>query len=256
LDFSTRHGKLSLQGSDLLEITMDNAGNGVHRAAFVNGSTLSGLLEGQTITVPIQLAPKLEVPREMIYKFSFAGEENLDGSSSHFVMNNGDEIYARLNTPGFKLASEFGATEIKPADIKSIRFSPSHLDRAMVLTTGGTVLRGQFEPKELNVQITSSTGLQISTALIALIEQGPGLPSDEILKKAELIIARLGAESYKDRQDATEELAKMGVGIMPVLKKHLKDSDPEVRQRIVSVLEKFGATADPATTEEPMLLQD
>ena len=41
LDFSTRHGKLQLQGSDLVEINMDNAGNGVHRATFTNGSSMA-----------------------------------------------------------------------------------------------------------------------------------------------------------------------------------------------------------------------
>ena len=259
LDFSTRHGKLQLQGSDLVEINMDNGSNGVHRAVFTNGSCLGGLLEGDKLSVPIKLAgkdQKLELPRDLIFKFSFANEANIDSSLPHLTLTNDDELYARLTEPSLKIATEFNVnpTEVKTGDIKRIEFSPTHLDRVVVTKFDGSMLRGQLDIKDLNVQVTPGPALTISTAQMVCIEQTTCLPTDEAVKKAEQMIARLGAESYQDREKATEDLGKLGDSVMPVLKKHLKDNDPEVRQRILRVIEKLGGSGDASGNPQPMMM--
>ncbi|HUS47270.1 MAG TPA: HEAT repeat domain-containing protein, partial [Phycisphaerae bacterium] len=52
-------------------------------------------------------------------------------------------------------------------------------------------------------------------------------------------------------QKATEELNKMGPAIVPLLEKYLSDSDPEVRQRIQSVLEALGWKGSSANSSPP-----
>lgn len=256
LDFSTRHGKLQLQGSDLVEINMDNASNGVHRAMFTNGSCLGGLLEGDKLSIPIKLAgkdQKLDLPRDLIYKFTFANEPNIDSSLPHLTLTNDDELYANLTDASLKITTEFNATEVKTGDIKKIEFSPTHLDRVVVTKFDGSMLRGQLDIKDMNVQVAPGPALTISTAQMVSIEQSTSLPSTEAIKKAEALIARLGSESYQDREKATEELGKLGDSVLPVLKKHLKESDPEVRQRILRVIEKLGGGDGSPANPQPLM---
>lgn len=257
LDFSTRHGKMQLQGKDIFELTMDNAANGVHRALFLNGSMLGGLLEGEKLTLPVKIGKegKMELPRELIYKFSCGGEVDADPSSPTVALSNGDELYARLTDASLKISSEFGNTDIKAGSIKKMDFSTTHLDRVQVTLFDGTVLKGQLEAKELSFQLTSDTTMKISTAQLVSITQTTSLPTDEAVKKAEQWIARLGAESYLDREKATEELSKLGDSVVPTLRKHLKESDPEVRQRLQRVIEKLGGRPDePASPPNPMMI--
>jgi len=58
--------------------------------------------------------------------------------------------------------------------------------------------------------------------------------------KIEKLIAQLGAEGYKDREAAATALVGMGKGIIPLIKRHLSNKDPEIRQRIEDVLEQLG----------------
>ena len=257
LDFSTRHGKLQLQGEDLVEINMDNASNGVHRAVFTNGSCLGGLLEGDKLSLPIKLAgkdQKLDLPRDLIFKFTFGNEAVADSSLPHLTLTNDDELYARVAAPSLKITTDFNAIEVKTGDIKKIEFSPTHLDRVVVTKFDGSMLRGQLDIKDMNVQVTPGPALTISTAQMVSIEQSTSLPTDEAIKKAEQLIARLGAESYLDREKATEDLGKLGDSVMPVLKKHLQDKDPEVRQRILRVIEKLGGSGDASGNPQPVMM--
>jgi hypothetical protein len=63
----------------------------------------------------------------------------------------------------------------------------------------------------------------------------------------EKLIAQLGAESYEDRQAASKKLRELGKSISPLLRKHLTNSDPEVRQRIEDILEQLGGAAAPTS---------
>ena len=92
--------------------------------------------------------------------------------------------------------------------------------------------------------------LDFRVALEASLPPGPdadGRPlrlflfrDPEILKEVEKIIDLLGAGSYEDREAATRELIKIGKGVVPLLRKHLKHPDAEIRQRIGHIIKKLG----------------
>jgi hypothetical protein len=82
--------------------------------------------------------------------------------------------------------------------------------------------------------------VKVTPAQIASITNSSAQPPPELLKKAEQLIAQLGAESFEDREAAAKALVAMGKGIVGLLKKHSKSSDPEIRQRIQDILEKLG----------------
>ena len=186
LDFTTRHGKLqTVLGSDLPS-HMDNASNGVHRAIFANGSTLGGLLEGDSWPSPSSLRARAqdELPRNLIFRFVFGDPPDPDPSNPRFVLVNGDDLYARFTAASLKIDTEFGpATDIKPGDIQRADSAPSSLTRVQVTLLDGTVLRGQFDDKELGLQLTPSTSLRISTAQIVSVEQTHALPGGDAFKR-------------------------------------------------------------------------
>ncbi|MCK4276692.1 MAG: hypothetical protein KAX78_09265, partial [Phycisphaerae bacterium] len=73
----------------------------------------------------------------------------------------------------------------------------------------------------------------------------------EVLTSVEKYVAQLGAESYKDREAAKKALIKLGKGIIPLLKKYVRNGDPQVRQGIQDIIEQLGGTSA-APIRQPM----
>ena len=61
----------------------------------------------------------------------------------------------------------------------------------------------------------------------------------KLAKKARLLIAQLGAESYKDREAATKALEAIGRRIVPLLRRYRDNGDPEIRVRVEHLLDKL-----------------
>ncbi len=238
LQLRTRNGIIDLVPSNLLAVTMDNPGNGVHRAHFVNGSKLGGMLEPEAVSLALSLGHKLDVQRDMITRIRFGAEEKIDDLLTLAVLSNDDQLYGAVTDASLTLVSEFNSVPLKPQTIKSLKFADG---AAAVQFWDSTVLRGRLEQEELTFQITPGPSLRIPVGQIVSLQRKSVLPPDEMIRKVETLVARLGAESFKDRQAATEDLVKMGLEIAPLLQKHQANSDPEVRQRIDDILEKIGA---------------
>jgi len=247
-EFHTRYGVVKLKGDELKEIVLDNPANGVHQAHFLNGSRLAGLLEPEKVVLSLKLGQKLEVPRSLISRIRFALEENDTESSCHAVLSNEDELMGQLADEQITLATDYGTVQLKPGTIKTFQFTAGYSGRLAVELWDGSVLRGRLAQKELSFRIKPGPTLAIPVGQIVAIARSGSLPPEEIRKRVEELVARLGAESFKE---ATEELNKMGPAIVPLLEKYLSDSDPEVRQRIQSVLEALGWKGSSANSSPP-----
>ncbi len=249
LALATRHGTVPLKADELLTIDMDNTGHGVHKAVFLNGSRLAGFLRPEKIAVRLKLGAAMTVPRDLIAKIRFAAEEQPDATLDAAMLSNGDELHGRLVTETLTVRTEYGEVTLRPENIRSLAMSPTHLGRVAMLLWDGSVLRGQCAQETLSFQVVPGPTLSIYAGQVARIRRNQATPPKEVREKVVRLVAQLGAESYKDRQAATEELIRMGKGIVPMLTKHLDTSDPEVRQRIEDVMEKLGgppqATTDP-----------
>ncbi len=244
LRLKTSHGAIDIKSEDLLSITMDNPGNGIHRATFLNGSQLGGFLEPENIPLTLMLGPKLTVPRNLISEILFAPDEKPDGTLDAVRLSNGDELFGRLATEDLTVRTDYGVVKLRPENIRSMTFSTTHLGRAAMTLWDGSTLRGQCTPQMLSFQIVPGPTLDLYIGQCVEITRSQALPPKEIRDKLQKLVGQLGAESYKDRQTASDELAKMGKGIVPILQKHLSASDPEVRQRIEDVIEKLGGRTD------------
>lgn len=243
LRLTTRHGTVPLRAGDLLSITMDNPGNGLHRVSFINGSQLAGLIEPATIPLKLALGPKLDVPRNLIAEAHFAEEDKPNDRLDGVKLTNGDVLFGKLMTKKITIRTEYGPVALTPETIKSISFSRSHLGRASVVTWDGTSPRGQITPEVLTFKIEPGPTIELYAGQCEQIIRTQTDPPNFVLEKVQKLIAQLGAESYKDRQAASDALVELGKGIVPLLRKHLNDSDPEVRQRLQDVIEKLGGKA-------------
>jgi len=252
LKLRTRHGTVDLKAADLHQIALDNAGNAVHRVTFLNGSRLAGFLEPAAIPVALKLGAKLTVPRDLLVRVQYTEEEKPDPSLDAVSLSNGDELFGRLAAEELALKTDYGTVALSPENIQTISFSATHVGRAVVQLWDGSVLRGQCGQEFLAFQIEPGPRLSIHAGQLAAIRRSSALPPKEVRQKLAKLIGKLGAESYKDRQAATEELVRMGRGIVPMLRGHLTTSDPEVRQRIQEVIERLGG-GDAAPRPQPVI---
>ncbi|MCK4275593.1 MAG: hypothetical protein KAX78_03710, partial [Phycisphaerae bacterium] len=240
LKFRTRHGLVDLVAADLMSINMDNTGNAVHRATFLNGSFLGGFLEPDKLLLPLKIGTTLEIPRDMIVQLVFATEEKENHLLTRVILTNEDELLGKLDADLIKIKTDSGMLEVKPENIKAMAFSDSHLGRIVVQLWDTSTYRGQLQRKHLTVQMMPGPALNVYIGQLAGIIRPQALPPSEVLTSVEKYVAQLGAESYKDREAAKKALVKLGKGIIPLLKKYVGNGDPQVRQGIQDIIEQLG----------------
>jgi hypothetical protein len=248
----TRHGMVALESEQLLELTMDNPGNAVHRAVFLNGSRLGGFLEPKMLKLKLNLGKTVTVSRDMVAQMRFAEDEQPDSTLTSVVLTNGDELFGTLTAGKFKLTTDYGQIEIDPSRVKTMTFRPEDLGRTIVGMWKGSVLKGRLGQSQLGFAISPKTVLNIYAGQFVSIKCPLPLPPKAAREEVEKLVAQLGAESFEDRQNASKKLIKMGKNILPVLKDHLKTGDPEVRQRIEDVMEQLGSGLTPTQPIQPI----
>ncbi|OPX24101.1 MAG: hypothetical protein B1H04_02810 [Planctomycetales bacterium 4484_123] len=251
LDFLTRHGKVELEAKDLLEIRLDREEHGLHRVRFLNGSTLAGLLLPEKIRLPLKLGRPLEVPRQMVRAIRFAAEPSEAPPLSRAVLTNDDELFGALVDEGYQLRTDFGTVPVKAANILAVAFDANDPTRVEIKLWDGTTLRGRLQRDTLKFAIRPGPTLSLHLGHIVRIRCPNALPPEHIVKLVSKYVAMLSAPSYKDRQEAQEKLLMLKAPIVPLLRKHLDDTDPEVRQRIRTILEKLGAPNPHSSTGPP-----
>jgi len=242
LNLRTKYGTASLDASRLLQIYMDNPGNAIHLVKFLHGSQLGGFLEPETIEMSLKLGSKLNVPRNMLVQMIFTEEEKSDPSLTRLTVTNGDILYGRLVDKVLKLKTEFsdGMVDVSPGNLRAMAFCPTHLGRAAIQMWDNTVLRGEISPDVLSFQVENGPTLKVPVNQIVNILRSQATPPEKLTKKVQQLVAQLGAESHKDRETATKALEEMPPTIVPLLQKHKKNSDPEVRHRLQQIIEKLG----------------
>jgi len=153
MKFLTRHGLVDLDAEHLLELTMDNPPNAVHRAVFRNGSRLGGFLEPETLKLKLRLGKEVSVSRDMVAQMRFAEEERPDSTLTRVVLTNGDELFGTLTAGKFKLTTDYGTLETDPSQVKTMQFRPEDLGRTVVRLWSGSVLKGRLDQSQLGFAV-------------------------------------------------------------------------------------------------------
>jgi hypothetical protein len=188
----------------------------------------------------------------MVLALRFAAETNEPGDLTRLLLSNEDELFGRLADESYTLETDFGTVPVKPPNVRSMAFDPSRPGRvAVTLWDGETTLRGRLKAESLRFAVEPGRQLRVHVGQIAALWCPSPLPPVEVVQQVRKHVARLSAASYQDRKEAQEALVRMGKCIAPLLRKYLKDNDPEVRQRIRVILEQFGPAAAAPGTAQP-----
>jgi len=253
--FLTQHGSVPVAGKDLLEVALDNAPNAVHRAVFLNGSRLGGFLEPEKLDLTLKIGPKMTVRRDLISKIIFSEDDKPAKNLTQIVLSNDDELFGELTDKTLVVATEFGSRKVEPRNIRAMTFSPAQIGAACMQLWDGSVHRGILQQEQLSFTIQPGPELKLYIGQIKGITRSEALPPEEVTARLERLVAQLGAESHKDREAATEALIKRGADIVPLLKGHLENQDPEIRQRIEEIIERLeGKGKQPVRPQMPGMI--
>jgi len=240
LSIRTKHGTVKLDPKAMLRVVMDNPGNAVHQAFFLNGSHLAGFVEPGKLALKLTFDRTLTVRRDMVTELVFAPEEKPGTNLSGLALTNEDELFGHLVDTDVEIVSEFGTVRIKPSNIKAAAFSRKRVGFVTLQLWDGSQVQGMIGADPLAFQVIPGPTLRINPLQFAILKRNNALPPAQVVAEARRLVKQLGDDDYKVRKAATEKLMKMGKGITPILTEHLKTTDPEVRQRLEEIIENLG----------------
>ncbi len=234
----SRHGRIELSSADLAEIRLVGEDQRTPQVQFANGSSLSGLLEGESISLDLKLGKKLDVPRDMVQAIQFnQSDKPTEAALTRAELDNGDLLFGRLADAEYTVQTEFGAIKVKPENILSIQFERDDPSRVTMRLWDGTTLRGLLKQDALSFAILPGPTVKLYAGQVRSVQSSQSLPPEAVLKKVEKLVAQLAGPQYEERQQAQDELIRLGPGIVPLLKRYVDDADPDIRQRITLILE-------------------
>jgi len=239
LQLRTDWGSVPLPPKSLLYLGPTDATASRHRASFAGGSVLTGVLP-KTLKLTLALGLTLRVDRSRFWQISgVAGPVSTGGAT--MLMRSGDRLIGRFGPGTLRVRTKFGDMKIYARGIASMQVGAEKPPRVTVRGWDGTNLAGTFVDAGVAFEIGPG-GPTVNvppSSILSAVNPTPS-PPPEALKKIEKLVAQLGAVSYLDREKAQKDLIAMGKSIVPLLRPHLKNRDPEIRQRIQAVLEQLG----------------
>ncbi|MGB2820509.1 MAG: LamG domain-containing protein [Phycisphaerae bacterium] len=244
LQLLTAHGKVDLPAAGVRSIEATGKAERPHVVRWANGSVLSGTLLPEKLALKLRLGAQTTVGRDSVRRIDRAIEPVGPAGAATVELKNGDRLFGTVTDNKLTLGTSLGDTAIRPANLRAMAFDPAKPGELEVTMWDGAVLRGRLAEAAVTFAIVpGGPTVKVKTAEIVAIARSSADPPEEIVRKVLTLISRLGAESYKDRQAATKALLAMGPGIVPLLLRHRKDPDPEIRQRIEGILESLEGKA-------------
>lgn len=240
LAFQADWGMMELPVACLGRIGPPNPDNSRRRVRLANGSRLTGTLAADKLTLRSTLGVKLAVEAKNIRWLTGTAAPPKAHDGAAVMMHNGDSLVGRLVDKTLTVLTKSAPVNIDVSGIAEMRFDEDVPPGVTVRLWNSTTVRGSLAVKLLTLRVADNgPAASISTARITRITRAAPVPPPDILNKVEKLIARLGADSYKDREAATKELIKMGKAVALVLKRHANSPDAEVRRRIEEILRQI-----------------
>ena len=248
LQLLTAHGRVPLPASGVRSVEATGKADRPHRACFVNGSALSGTLLPAKLTLKLRLGPRTTVGRDAVRRIDRAVQPVASAGAATVELKNGDCLFGTMTDERLTLRTTGGDVAVRPASVRAVAPDADKPGQVAVTIWNGSVLRGRLAVPAVTFAITpGGPTVKIKVAEIAALARSTVDPPEAIARKVLALIAQLGAASYKDREAATRELVALGPGIVPLLKRHRENPDPEVSLRIERILSKL----DPTTAVPP-----
>ena len=160
--YHTEYGRLKLQAANLNVIHMDTPAGGLHRAAFKNGSVLSGLMTAEQMSIALELGRTLEVTRPILSRLVFPSTDPpATGHMSQLVLRNDDRLLGEVSQETLTVRTGSGKLTLNRRRIAHMEFSEGVLGRVQVKLHDGTTVTGRLVEKTIGFQITPGPALKL-----------------------------------------------------------------------------------------------
>ena len=239
LTLTTPAGEVPLDADAIASIRFETEKQPAHVVTFRNGSTLTGLCATDAFDLTLRQAGSQSIARADLAGMVFTNETDTTDAPASAQLANGDHLRGRLGGSAIELTTAYGPVSINPANVRSVVADADQAGQLKVTIWNGSVLTGTID-KPLTFQITPGPAVQLTAGQIKAVQQKNPLPPEQIAKRIEALIKKLGSESYQDRQDAQKQLIEIGPAALPLLQEFKEINDPEVKQRIKTIIESIG----------------
>jgi hypothetical protein len=186
LQLATAYGVVDLPMDGVLTIQAVNPARSAHRVVFRNGSTLTGALAGEKLTLKLQLGPILTCPRRDVRGFVMLARRVEPTGPATVRMRNGDRLFGKIADPTLTVRTEFGELKVHTASVLTMTFDATKPTHAVTMMWDQTTIRGRLVQPTVTVAITpNGPSVKVKTAQIASITNSSAQPPPKVLKKVE-----------------------------------------------------------------------
>jgi hypothetical protein len=167
LVLKTPYAAIGLPAKSIVELvsTGRDAKHLIHRVRLTNGSTISGTLAADKVTLKLQLGPKITVNAANLLRISREGKIAAPVAAATVKMRNGDRLLAKLVDGAFTIKTDLGEAKIKPSDVRTTTFDLKKPGQVVATMSDGTTLRGRLIEQTLTFAITGGGPIVKVTAV-------------------------------------------------------------------------------------------
>jgi len=177
--FLSQYGSIVLHKDDLEAIHFDTPEAGLHRAVFVNGSVLSGLLLASDLDVPLALGSRLAIPRQLLRRIQFNPSDASVEPCASLTLRNENRLRGAVAQDVLRVKTPQESLIIDTQDIATIRMLDNGFKRAQIKLHDGTTITGTVEDTTVRFQIQPGPELPVSVGHIVEITcpKPPAVPA-------------------------------------------------------------------------------
>lgn len=178
-EFLTEYGRLKLYPKILSAIELETPGGGMHRMVFSNGSTLSGLLLIEKLSLKLHLGPDLSIRRLHAAGVYLPNPITEDESLATLLLRNGDKLLGSLASPTLNIKTQSGQTAINSKEISQLSRIANALDHVSVRLKNGSVVTGDLVDRTLKFQIPDGPEVPVFIGHVVSFNQPIPKPKEE-----------------------------------------------------------------------------
>jgi hypothetical protein len=180
IEFRTRWGVLNLAPGQVRQIILSEKNQAAHRLVLSDGSSLSGILTGQSLTLqPIDAPQPLEAPVGEMARIVLAADHAALRSGPKLEMVGGDVLRGTLQGT-LTLQTLYGPAPLAAEQIIKIALSPESAGDVTVTLADGRVLRGAEDEAAATCAMECGVSVQIPANMIAAYDRAAPPAEDPV----------------------------------------------------------------------------
>ncbi|MFP4106844.1 MAG: hypothetical protein ACLFVU_12240, partial [Phycisphaerae bacterium] len=177
--YQTRYGRVKLTADSLSQIVLTTEDGGLHRAEFLNGTVLSGMLgkDEQELTLAL-MDKKCSIPHPYIQLFAIQPATEATPPLVEVAMANDDTLNGWIMDEEIKLKTDVGKITLTPGQMRDVEFSEGTMGHMRCTLADGSAVTGYIENKRLRFLIAEGVELPIHTGHIRTMQIPEKLPKE------------------------------------------------------------------------------